>query len=84
MLGIKRPDRHALPRFTSSKTFLRRRPLPPARAGSSPPTTGEPMGACSHGVRPRQRAGAAAWLCGLPGDKEPLLPTHPRLCEAAV
>src|SRR5271157_5729908 len=34
MLGIRCPDRHALPRFTSSKTFPRRRALPPARAGS--------------------------------------------------
>jgi len=34
MLGIRCPDRHALPPFTSSKTFPPRRALPPARAGS--------------------------------------------------
>src|SRR6516162_2483328 len=34
MLGIRCPDRHALPRITSPKTRRPRRALPPARAGS--------------------------------------------------
>jgi hypothetical protein len=34
MLAIGRPDRHALPRITSSKMRRPRRALPPARAGS--------------------------------------------------
>src|SRR6516165_5904323 len=34
MLGIRCPDRHALPRITSLKMRRPRRALPPARAGS--------------------------------------------------
>jgi len=34
MLGIGRPDRHALPHITPSKRDRPRQPLPPARAGS--------------------------------------------------
>src|SRR5215831_7138649 len=34
MLGIGLPDRHALPRFTSTKMRRPRHALPPARAGS--------------------------------------------------
>jgi len=34
MLGIRHPDRHALPRITLSKTHQPCRALPPARAGS--------------------------------------------------
>jgi hypothetical protein len=34
MLGIGRPDRHALPRIISSKMRRPRRVLPPARVGS--------------------------------------------------
>src|SRR5262249_55251473 len=73
MLGIGCPDRHALPRITSSKTFPRRRALPPARAGSFNGATSPLAAVATKDGNPSERSiarHARGWGCTEMGPSE--------------
>src|SRR5208282_1474367 len=66
MLGIRHPDRHALPRITLSKTHQPCRALPPARAGSFFGAQGSLNSRAAPRCRRRsRRTGEKRWGCTL-------------------